>query len=129
MRLIKFPLVTSDDFVVNSAIVLDAEKFIESVVTGATLVCIFDAGATTSTLTFTVDGTTAGRLTNATALQTLLMDNIQTLCGASGVSRGVFEFIPETKDAAGMIAFEARAGLVEDNTGTAGDALVSIVLS
>ena len=129
MNLIKFPLVTSDDFVVNSAIVLDAEKFIESVAVGSTLTCIFDAGATTSTLTFTVDGTTAGRLTNATALQTLLMDNIQTLCGPGGNSRGVFEFIPETKDAAGMIAFEARAGLVEDNTGTAGDALVSIALT
>ena len=129
MNLIKFPLVTSDDFVVNSAIVLDANKFIESVVTGATLTCIFDAGATTSTLTFTVDGTTAGRLTNATNLQTLLMNDIQTLCGANGVSRGVFEFIPEDKDADGMIAFEARAGLVEDNTGTAGDALVSIALT
>ena len=127
MKLIKFPLVTSDDFVVNSAIVLDAEKFIESVVSGATLTCIFDAGATTSTLTFTVDGTTAGRLVNATALQTLLMDNIQTLSSKAG--SGVFEFIPEAKNAAGMIAFEARAGLTEDNTGTAGDALVSIALT
>ena len=130
MNLIKFPLVTSDDFVVNSAIVLDASKLIESYVTGATLVCTFaSSAASDSILTFTVDGTTAGRLTNATNLQTLLMDNIQTLCGASGVSRGVFEFIPEAKTATGMIAFEARAGLVEDNTGTAGDALVSIALS
>ena len=37
MRLMKFPLVTSDNFVVNSAIVLDAEKFVESVAVGSTL--------------------------------------------------------------------------------------------
>ena len=56
MNLIKFPLVTSDAFVVNSAIVLDAARLVESVCTGATLVCTFEAGSANSILTFTFDG-------------------------------------------------------------------------
>jgi hypothetical protein len=129
MNLIKFPLVTSDDFVANSAIVLDADKLVESVCTGATLVCTF-AGASDSILTFTFDGAnSAVKLQSATAMQTLLMNDIQTLCGPNGVSRGVFEFVPEAKTAAGKVAFEARAGLVIDGTATAGTGLVSIALT
>ena len=129
MNLIKFPTVTSDDFVINTPIVLDANRLVECVVSASACTATFKSGGTESILTFTVDGSTAGKLQNATNLQTLLMNNIQTLCGTNGNSKGVFEFIPETKDAAGMIAFEARAGLVEDATGVAGDALVSIVLT
>ena len=129
MNLIKFPLVTSDNFVIDSEIILDASKLVEMNAVGATLVCTFAAGSANSILTFTFDGTTAGRLVNATAMMNRLSEDIQTLAGPNGVSRGVFDFCPETKDAAGMIAFEARCGLVEDNTGTAGDALVSIALT
>ena len=129
MNLIKFPTVTSDNFVINTPIVLDASRLVECVVSATACTATFKSGGAESVLTFTVDGSTAGRLVNATNIQTLLMNNIQTLCGPAGNSKGVFEFIPETKDAAGMIAFEARAGLVEDATGVAGDALVSIALS
>ena len=130
MNLIKFPLVTSDAFVANSAIVLDASKLVEAVCTGATLVCTFEAGSANSILTFTFDGASAAaKLQSATAMQTLLMNDIQTLAGPNGVSRGVFEFVPEAKTTAGKVAFEARAGLVIDGTATAGTGLVSIVLT
>ena len=130
MNLIKFPLVTSDAFVVNSAIVLDAAKLVESVCTGATLVCTFEAGSANSILTFTFDGASAAaKLQSATAMQTALMNDVATLTGANGVSRGVFEFVPEAKTAAGMIAFEARVGLVIDGTAAAGEGLVSIALT
>jgi hypothetical protein len=130
MNLIKFPLVTSDAFVADSAIVLDASKLVEAVCTGATLVCTFAAGSANSVLTFTFDGASAGaKLQSATAMQTALMNDIATLAGPGGNSRGVFEFVPETKDAAGMIAFEARVGLVIDGTAVAGEGLVSIALA
>ena len=129
MNLIKFPLVTSDDFVANSAIVLDASKLVEAVCTGATLVCTF-AGASDSILTFTFDGASAGaKLQSATAMQTALMNDIATLAGPAGNSKGVFEFVPEAKTAAGMIAFEARVGLVIDGTAAAGEGLISIALT
>jgi len=130
MNLIKFPLVTSDDFVLNSAIVLDASKLTECVATGATLVCTFDAGSAASVLTFTFDGASAGaKLINATGMQTLLTETCQTLAGPNGVSRGIFDFVPEAKTAAGKALFEARAGGIIDGTATVGTIIVSIVLS
>ena len=129
MNLIKFPLVTTDDFVINSEIILDASKLVEMNVVAATLVCTFAAGSANSILTFTFDGTTANRLASATAMMNRLSEDIQTLAGPTGTSRGVFDFCPETKDAAGMIAFEARCGLVIDGTAAAGEGLVSIALT
>ena len=129
MNLIKFPLVTSDDFVLNSAIVLDASKLVECVATGATCVATF-AGASDSILTFTFDGASAGaKLINATGMQTLLTETCATLAGPAGNSKGIFDFVPEAKTAAGKAAFEARAGGVIDGTATVGTIIVSIVLS
>jgi hypothetical protein len=129
MNLIKFPLITSDSFVANSDIVLDASKLVECVVTGATCVATF-AGASDSILTFTFDGASAGaKLANATGMQTLLIDTCQQLAGPNGVSRGVFEFVPEAKTAAGKALFEARAGGTIDGTATVGTIIVSIGLS
>ena len=129
MNLIKFPLVTSDDFVADSAIILDASKLVECVSTGATCVATF-AGASDSILTFTFDGASAGaKLANATGMQTLLTDTCTTLAGPNGVSRGVFDFVPEPKTAAGKALFEARAGGTIDGTATVGTIIVSIVLS
>tara|TARA_R110001583_G_scaffold187918_1_gene349507 strand:+ start:390 stop:779 length:390 start_codon:yes stop_codon:yes gene_type:complete len=129
MNLIKFPLITSDAFVANSAIVLDASKLVECVATGATLVCTF-AGASDSILTFTFDGASAAaKLANATGMQTLVTETCQTLAGPNGVSRGVFEFVHEPKTTAGKVLFEARAGGTIDGTATSGTIIVSIVLS
>ena len=129
MNLIKFPLITSDDFVLNSAIVLDASKLVECVATGATLVCTF-GGTSDSILTFTFDGASAGaKLINATGMQTLLTETCATLAGPAGNSKGIFDFVPEAKNATGKAAFEARAGGVIDGTATVGTIIVSIVLS
>ena len=126
----KFPLITSDAFVADSAIILDANRLVECVATGATLVCTFEAGSANSILTFTFDGASAGaKLANATGMQTLLMDDIQTLCGPGGNSRGVYEFVSEAKTTAGKVAFEARAGGTIDGTATSGTIIVSIVLT
>ena len=130
MNLIKFPLITSDSFVANSDIVLDASKLVECVVTGATCVATFAAGSANSILTFTFDGASAAaKLANATGMQTLLIDTCQQLAGPNGVSRGVFEFVPEAKTAAGKALFEARAGGTIDGTATVGTIIVSIVLT
>jgi len=129
MNLIKFPLITSDDFVLNSAIVLDASKLVECVATGATCVATF-AGASDSILTFTFDGASAAaKLANATGMQTLLTETCATLAGPAGNSKGVFDFVPESKDATGKAAFEARAGGTIDGTATVGTIIVSIALS
>jgi len=129
MNLIKFPLITSDDFVLNSAIVLDASKLVECVVTGATCVATF-AGASDSILTFTFDGASAGaKLINATGMQTLLTETCAQLAGPAGNSKGIFDFCPEPKTAAGKALFEARAGGVIDGTATVGTIIVSIALS
>ena len=63
MNLIKFPKVTSDLVVVDTAIILDASKLVECTSTGATCVATFAAGSANSILTFTFDGaTTAAKL-------------------------------------------------------------------
>ena len=129
MNLIKFPLISADDFVLNSAIVLDASKLVECVATGATLVCTF-AGASDSILTFTFDGASAGaKLINATGMQTLITETCATLAGPAGNSKGIFDFVPEAKTAAGKAAFEARAGGVIDGTATVGTIIVTIARS
>jgi len=128
MNLIKFPKITSDAFVINSEIILDASKLVECVVTGATCVATF-AGASDSILTITVDGTTANRLVSATAFMKLLTETCQTLAGPTGNSKGVFDFVPEAKTTAGKTAFEARFGGIVDATATAGTVIVSIVLT
>jgi len=130
MNLIKFPKVTGDEFILDTAIVLDASRLAECNVTGTDCIATFDVGETNSILTFTFDGATAGaKLKSATAMQTLLIETCQTLAGPTGTSRGIFDFVPEAKTAAGMIAFEARVGLVIDATAVAGEGLVTIALS
>jgi hypothetical protein len=130
MNLMKFPLITADAFVADSAIVLDVNRLVECVATGATLVCTFDVGESNSILTFTFDGASAGaKLANATGMQTLLLNEIATLCGPGGNSRGVYEFVHEPKTTAGKVLFEARAGGTIDGTATSGTIIVSIALS
>jgi len=130
MNLIKFPLITGDDFVINSEIVLDASKLVEVNVVGATCVCTFAAGSANSILTWTFDGASAAaKLVNATGMMTLLTETCATLAGPTGTSRGIFDFCPEAKTAAGKALFEARAGGVIDGTATIGTIIVSSALS
>jgi len=129
MNLIKFPLISSDEFVINSEIILDASTLAEAYVTGATCVATFRSGNADSILTITVDGTTANRLVSATAFMKLLTETCQTLAGPTGTSRGIFDFVPEAKTTAGKVAFESRFGGIVDATATSGTVIVSIVLS
>jgi len=129
MNLIKFPLITADAFVINSEIILDASQLQEAYVTGATCVATFAGNNTDSILTITVDGTTANRLVSATAFMKLLTETCQTLAGPNGVSRGIYDFVPEAKTTAGKVAFESRFGGIVDATATSGTVIVSIALS
>tara|TARA_R110000782_G_scaffold240764_1_gene327201 strand:+ start:126 stop:518 length:393 start_codon:yes stop_codon:yes gene_type:complete len=130
MNLIKFPLITGDDFVINSEIVLDASKLIEINAVGATCVATFGAGSANSILTWTFDGASAGaKLVNATGMLNLIAETCATLAGPAGNSKGVFDFCPEPKTAAGKALFEARAGGVIDGTATIGTIIVSSALS
>ena len=129
MNLIKFPLITTDAFVINSEIILDASRLTEAYVTGATCVATFAGNNADSVLTITVDGTTANRLVSATAFMKLLTETCQTLAGANGVSRGIYDFVPEAKTTAGKVAFESRFGGIVDATATSGTVIVSIARS
>ena len=129
MNLIKFPKITSDAFVINSEIILDASTLTEAYVTGATCVATFGGNNTDSILTITVDGTTANRLVSATAFMKLLTETCQTLAGPNGVSRGIFDFVPEAKTTAGKTAFEARFGGIIDATATVGTIINDITLT
>jgi len=129
MNLIKFPLITSDAFVIDSEIILDASRLTEAYVVGATCVATFAGNNADSVLTITVDGTTANRLVSATAFMKLLTETCQTLAGPTGTSRGIFDFVPEAKTTAGKVAFESRFGGIVDATATSGTVIVSIVLS
>tara|TARA_Y100000592_G_scaffold31773_2_gene50581 strand:- start:1697 stop:2071 length:375 start_codon:yes stop_codon:yes gene_type:complete len=124
MNLLRFKLVTSDEFVDNSAIVLDASKLVESYVTGATCVTTFEAGSANSVLTATFDGTDdAEKLLNATKFQNELLDMVAI--AANHNQKKVLDFFPagETID-----AFGERLGIVHTG-GDAGTGLVSIALS
>mgnify|MGYP003656405651 FL=1 len=129
MNLIKFPKITSDAFVINSEIILDASTLTEAYVVGATCVATFGGNNTDSILTITVDGTTANRLVSATAFMKLLTETCQTLAGPNGVSRGIFDFVPEAKTTAGKTAFEARFGGIIDATATVGTIINDITLT
>jgi len=129
MNLIKFPKITSDAFVIDTAIILDASTLVECTSTGATCVATFSGNNSDSILTFTFDGTTANRLVSATAMQTLLTNTCATLAGPAGNSKGVFDFVPEAKTTAGKVAFESRFGGIVDATATSGTVIVSIVLT
>ena len=132
MNLIKFPKVTSDLVVVDTAIILDASKLVECTSTGATCVATFAAGSANSILTFTFDGAdAAAKLKSATAMQTAVTNACAQLAGPAGNSKGVFDFFPETGATAliAKTAFEARVGLVVDATATAGTGLITIALS
>ena len=126
MNLIKFPLISADAFVIDSEIILDASRLTEAYVTGATCVATFAGNNADSVLTITVDGTTANRLVSATAFMKLLTETCQTLAGANGVSRGIYDFVPEAKTTAGKVAFESRFGGIVDATATSGTVIVSI---
>ena len=124
MNLIRFKLVTSDEFVANSAIILDASKLVECVVTGATCVTTFEAGSANSILTTTFDGDDAAeKLLNATKFQNELMKIVAI--AANHNQKDVIDFFPagETID-----AFGTRLGIIH-TSGSAGTGLLSIVLS
>ena len=124
MNLLKFKLVTSDEFVANSAIVLDASKLVECVCTGATMVCTFEAGSANSILTWTFDGTdSAEKLANATLAQTELLKMV--CIAADHNQKGVLDFFPNTET---IDQWGSRLGIVHTG-GTAGTGLASIVLS
>ena len=129
MNLIKFPKITTDAFVINSEIILDASRLTEAYVTGATCVATFAGNNADSVLTVTFDGTTANRLVSATAFMKLLTETCTTLAGPTGTSRGIFDFVPEAKTTAGKVAFESRFGGIVDATATSGTVIVSIVLT
>ena len=121
MNLIKFPLITTDAFVINSEIILDASKLQEAYVTGATCVATFAGNNTDSVLTITFDGTTANRLVSATAFMKLLTETCQTLAGPNGVSRGIFDFCPEAKTAAGKAWSEKNRKSSSERTYTSSE--------
>tara|TARA_R100001015_G_C4627214_1_gene186630 strand:+ start:2222 stop:2596 length:375 start_codon:yes stop_codon:yes gene_type:complete len=124
MNLIRFTLVTSDEFVANSAIILDASKIVECVCTGATCVTTFEAGSANSILTATFDGDDgAEKLLNATKFQNELM-KIVTLA-ANHNQKDVLDFFPpgETID-----EFGVRLGIAH-TSGGAGEGLISIALT
>ena len=124
MNLIKFKLVTSDEFVANSAIVLDASKLVECVCTGATMVCTFEAGSANSILTWTFDGDDAAeKLLNATKAQTELLNMISIATDHN--QKGVLDFFPSTET---IDQWGSRLGIVHTG-GTAGTGLAGIVLS
>tara|TARA_Y100001951_G_scaffold68391_1_gene55284 strand:+ start:249 stop:623 length:375 start_codon:yes stop_codon:yes gene_type:complete len=124
MNLLKFKLVTSDEFVINSAIVLDASRLAECVVTGATMVVTFDVGETNSILTWTFDGTDAAeKLLNATKAQTELLNMVSIATDHN--QKGVLDFFPGTET---IDQWGDRLSIIHTG-GTAGTGLVSIVLS
>jgi hypothetical protein len=124
MNLLKFKLVTSDEFVANSAIVLDASKLVECVCTGATMVCTFEAGSANSILTWTFDGDDAAeKLLNATKAQTELLNMVSI--AADHNQKGVLDFFPSTET---IDQWGSRLGIIH-TSGSAGTGLVSIVLS
>ena len=129
MNLIKFPKITTDAFVINSEIILDASRLTEAYVTGATCVATFAGNNADSVLTVTFDGTTANRLVSATAFMKLLTETCTTLAGPTGTSRGIFDFVPEAKTTAGKVAFESRFGGIVDATATSGTVIVTLALS
>ena len=129
MNLIKFPKITTDAFVINSEIILDASRLTEAYVTGATCVATFAGNNADSVLTITVDGTTANRLVSATAFMKLLTETCATLAGPAGNSKGIFDFVPEAKTTAGKVAFESRFGGIVDATATSGTVIVTLALS
>ena len=124
MNLIRFKLVTSDEFVANSAIILRADQLVECVVTGATCVTTFGADAAPSIITATFDGDNAAeKLLNATKFQNELMKIVAV--AANHNQKDVLDFFPagETID-----EFGTRLGIIH-TSGGAGTGLVSIVLS
>jgi hypothetical protein len=124
MNLIRFKLVTGDEFVANSDIVLRADQIVESVCTGATCVTTFEAGSANSILTATFDGDDAAeKLSNATKFQKELL-KIATLA-ANHNQTGTIDFFPagETID-----DFGVRLGIVH-TSGSAGTGLISIALT
>ena len=123
MNLIRFKKVTTDEFVINTEIVLDASRLAESYVTAATCVQTF-AGTSDSILTWTVDGADADeKLLNATKIQNEVL-RIATIA-ADHNQKGVLDFFPpnETIDEWG-----ARLGVVHTG-GDAGTGLITLALS
>ena len=124
MNLIRFKLVTSDEFVADSDIVLDAAKLVESVCTGATCVTTFEAGSANSILTATFDGDdNAEKLSNATKFQRELLRIVAI--AADHNQKGIIDFFPagETID-----EFGVRLGIVHTSGGD-GEGLISIALT
>ena len=124
MNLIRFKKVTTDEFVANTEIVLDASRLAESYVTGATCVQTFDIGESNSILTWTVDGADAAEtLVNATLIQNEVLKIVGI--AADHNQKGIIDFFPgsETIDEWG-----ARLGVIHTG-GTAGTGLITLALS
>ena len=120
----RFKKVTTDEFVINTEIVLDASRLAESYVTGATCVQTFDVGETNSILTWTVDGADAAeKLVNATLIQNEVLKIVGI--AADHNQKGIIDFFPgsETIDEWG-----ARLGVIYTG-GTAGTGLITLALS
>jgi len=123
MNLMRFKKVTTDEFVINTEIILDVSRLAESYVTGATCVMTF-AGTSDSILTWTVDGADAAeKLLNATKIQNEFL-KLATIA-ADHNQKGVMDFFPATET---IDQWGARLGVVHTG-GDAGTGLVTLALS
>ena len=124
MNLMRFKKVTSDEFVINTEIVLDASRLAESYVTGDTCVQTFDIGESNSILTWTVDGADAAeKLLNATKIQNEVLKIVGI--AADHNQKGVLDFFPGTET---IDQWGARLGVVH-TSGSAGTGLITLALS
>tara|TARA_R110002020_G_scaffold389328_1_gene600014 strand:- start:56 stop:430 length:375 start_codon:yes stop_codon:yes gene_type:complete len=124
MNLMRFKLVTADVFVINSEIVLDASKLVESYVIGATCVQTFASGSANSILTWTFDGADAAeKLLNGTKLQNEVL-RIATIA-ADHNQKGILDFFPAGETIA---EFGTRLGIIHTG-GTAATGLISVALT
>ena len=124
MNLIRFKKVTTDEFVINTEIVLDASRLAESYVTGATCVQTFDIGESNSILTWTVDGDNAAeKLLNATKIQNEVLKIASIAVDHN--QKGIIDFFPATET---IDQWGARLGVVH-TSGSAGTGLITLALS
>ena len=120
----RFKKVTTDEFVINTEIVLDASRLAESYVTGATCVQTFDIGESNSILTWTVDGTDAAeKLLNATKIQNEVLKIASIAVDHN--QKGAVDFFPATET---IDQWGARLGVVHTG-GVAGTGLITLALS
>ena len=126
MNLMRFKKVTSDEFVINTEIILDVSRLAESYVTGATCVMTF-AGTSDSILTWTVDGTDAAeKLLNAQKMADYLIDKMLPYVGDK-MNRKEFNTVYKLWDGMTIAEIHTETGIVR--TSAANTALISLALS